>query len=219
MASPTFAPSALKKQLTPLFKTATPFKPSRLGPLEAHQASTITPSPASLTVTRTEFKTLTPIQLQSSVTKPSISSSSPSCGGSGTCTINDMSPKSLLASAIRSASVKSSPANRPPWSFAAPHSPAVSAAVSSPVSHVRSTLVRSATVSAPDVRESSTAEQARTVTMRQLHRHPVPALVWSPGPAPWPRPPPQLAAAHQAVQLQQGQAGIVPPPQLAAQPT
>ncbi|KAL3150872.1 hypothetical protein ABBQ32_000622 [Trebouxia sp. C0010 RCD-2024] len=162
VASPTFASTAMKKQLTQLFKTATPFKSSRLGGLEAHQASSVTPPTASLTVTRVAFSTLTPpLKLQSLVTKPSISSS-PSCGGGGTTTVSKKpSPKIPLASAICRASVNRSPANRAACSIAAPHSPSISAAASSPVSPGRSTPVPSPAVTAPDVRESSPAVRAR----------------------------------------------------------
>ena len=146
--SPSFAYSPVQTHFTPPCKAVTP---SRLRVSEVHQAST--PATASLNANRAGLRTLTPhIQLQSLFPTPrdmSISSGSPSCGGGGTANTVRVSKES---SATRRASVKATLAERPPWSIAAPHSPAISASGSSPSSMARSPRGSPLAVISPVVR-------------------------------------------------------------------
>ena len=159
--SPSFAYSPVQTHFTPPCKAVTP---SRLRVSEVHQAST--PATASLNVNRAGLRTLTPhIQLQSLFPTPrdmSISSGSPSCGGGGSTNTVTVSKES---SATRRASVKTTLAERPPWSIAAPHSPAISASGSSPSSMARSSSGTPVAVISPVVR-------ARTVTVRKAVTQP-----------------------------------------------
>ncbi|KAL3137556.1 hypothetical protein ABBQ38_004838 [Trebouxia sp. C0009 RCD-2024] len=153
--SPSFAHSPVQKRFTPVHKAATPF---RLRGLEVHQAPILTPPAGSLTVNRAGSTTLTPhTQQHSSVHKPChmpISSGSPRCGGSCTPATTTASKKSSVTH--RASLTNTCSAERPAWSIAAPHSPAVSVAVSTPDTAVRSPLVIAPAVSAPVVRAHTT---------------------------------------------------------------
>ncbi|KAL3150878.1 hypothetical protein ABBQ32_000627 [Trebouxia sp. C0010 RCD-2024] len=162
--SPSFAHSPVQKRFTPVLKAA---NPSRLRGLEVHQASTVAPAAGLLPVNRAGSKTFTPqSQLRSPNPKPSessISSSITSWGGGGTLAAATASKKS---SATRRASwTRTCSAERPAWSNAAPHSPAVSLPVSTPGAGVRSPLVITPAVRAPVVR-------ARTMKVRQAAAQP-----------------------------------------------